>query len=174
MEQRDVQAIVNLMTMSVEGLDKSRVSIADTSGKVLFQPNEEDSLQVSASQLEHQRLTQQNLERRIEELLMPLVGPGKVIAKVNADLDYSQRTIRKELFDPDRTVLRSETRSETSTQGRTNLNPGCRKITSGATAWKPAAPPRNPAARKPLQQLLRSTRKNKISWPSWADSPASP
>ena len=124
MDQRDVQAIVNLVTMSVEGLDKSRVSIADTSGKVLFQPNEEDAMQISTNQLEHQQLTQQNLERRIEELLMPLVGPGKVIAKVNADLDYSQRTIRKELFDPEKTVLRSETRSETSTQGRTNLESG--------------------------------------------------
>ncbi len=124
MDQKDVMAIVNLMTMSVEGLDKSRVSIADTAGKVLFQPNEENAIQLSSTQLEHRTLTQQNLERRIEELLMPIVGTGKVIAKVNADLDFSQKTIRKELYDPEKTVLRSEIRSETSTQGRTNLESG--------------------------------------------------
>ncbi len=124
MDQKDVLAVVNLLTMSVEGLDKSRVSIADTTGKVLYQPNEEGALQMSSTQLEHKNLTQAGLERRIEELLMPIVGAGKVLARVNAELDYSQRTIRRELYDPEKTVVRSERRSEESRQGRANLDAG--------------------------------------------------
>ncbi len=124
MDQKDVLAIVNLLTMSVEGLDKSRVSIADTSGKVLYQPNEEGALQMSSTQLEHKNMTQAGLERRIEEMLMPIVGAGKVLARVNADLDFSQRTIRRELYDPEKTVVRSERRSEESRQGRANLDAG--------------------------------------------------
>ncbi len=124
MDQKDVLAVVNLLTMSVEGLDKSRVSIADTTGKVLYQPNEEGALQMSSTQLEHKNLTQSSLERRIEELLMPLVGAGKVLARVNAELDFSQRTIRRELYDPEKTVVRSERRSEESRQGRANLDAG--------------------------------------------------
>ena len=125
MEPKDVQAIVNLVTMSVEGLDKSRVSIADSSGKVLFQPEEESSLNgLTQTQLDHKLMLQSNLERRIEEMLMPVVGPGRVIAKVNADLDFSQKTIRKELYDPEKTVVRSEQRSEASTQGRAAIEGG--------------------------------------------------
>ena len=124
MDQRDVMAVVNLLTMAVENLDKSRVSIADTSGKVLYQPNEEGALQMSSTQLEHTNMTQANLERRIENLLMPMVGLGKVKATVNADLDFSQRTIRKELFNPESAVVRSEKRTEESRQGGANLETG--------------------------------------------------
>lgn len=125
MEARDVQAIVNLVTMAVEGLDKGKVSVADTSGKVLYQPEEEGSLNgMTRTQFEHKLVTQQNLERRIEELLMPVVGAGRIIARVNADLDFSQRTIRREMYDPEKTVVRSEMRTETSTQGRANVEGG--------------------------------------------------
>lgn len=124
MDQRDVMAIVNLLTMSVEGLDKTRVSIADTSGKVLFQPEEEGAMQLSGSQVEMTNMTQARLERRIEDLLTPMVGAGKVKATVNADLDFSQRTIRREIFDPNSPVVRSERRSEESRQGSANLDSG--------------------------------------------------
>ncbi|MDL2216991.1 flagellar M-ring protein FliF, partial [Desulfovibrio sp. OttesenSCG-928-M14] len=69
-------------------------------------------------------MTQHNLERRIEEMLMPVVGAGRVRAMVNADLDFSQKTIRRELYDPEKTVVRSEMRSETSTQGRASIEGG--------------------------------------------------
>lgn len=125
MDNKDVQAIVNLVTMAIEGLSRDRVSITDTSGKTLFQPEEPGSLQgLTTTQFEHRLLTQQNLERRIEELLTPVIGPGRVIAKVNADMDFSQRTIRKEMFDPDVTVVRSESRMEEQTEGRANLESG--------------------------------------------------
>lgn len=125
MDSKDVMAIVNLVTMSIEGLAKERVSITDTSGKTLYQPEEEGSLWgMTSAQFEHRMITQQNLERRIEELLIPVIGPGRVIAKVNADMDFSQKTIRKEMYDPDVTVVRSESRMEEQTQGTANLESG--------------------------------------------------
>ena len=124
-EPRDMEALVNLVTMSVEGLDRTRVSVTDNSGKVLFQPEVEGSISgLTQTQFDHKTRTQQNLERRIEELLMPVIGAGKVIARVNADLDFSQRTIRREMFDPDKTVVRSENRNEESTQGRATIGGG--------------------------------------------------
>ncbi len=124
MDQRDVMAIVNLLTMSVEGLDKSRISVADTAGKVLYQPNEDGVMQLSGTQVEMTNAAQTRFERRIEDLLTPMVGMGKVKATVNAELDFSQRTIRKEVFDPDSAVLRSEERTEESRQGSANLDSG--------------------------------------------------
>ena len=125
LEPKDMDALVNLVTMAVEGLDKTRVSIADTNGKVLYQPDEEGSINgLTRTQFDHKILTQQNLERRIEEMLMPVVGAGRVRAMVNADLDFSQKTIRRELYDPEKTVVRSEMRSETSTQGRASIEGG--------------------------------------------------
>lgn len=125
LEPKDMEALVNLVTMAVEGLDRSRVSIADSNGKVLFQPDDEASLNgMTRNQFDHKQLTEQTLQRRIEEMLMPVVGAGKVIAKVNADLDFSQQTIRMEMYDPEKTVVRSEVRSEQSTQGRASIEGG--------------------------------------------------
>ncbi|MCL1916270.1 MAG: flagellar M-ring protein FliF [Desulfovibrionaceae bacterium] len=124
-DNKEVLAIVNLITMAVEGLAKDRVSVTDSSGKTLFQPEEEGSLLgMTNAQIEQRLFFQQNLERRIEDLLLPIVGPGRVIAKVNVSMDYSRKTIHKELFDPEMTVVRSESRSEEQTQGQANLEAG--------------------------------------------------
>lgn len=123
-DQKEINAILNMMIMAVEGLDKQHVSITDNGGKVLYQPEEDSLAGTNVTQMEHRIQMQRNLERRIEELLQPLFGSGKVIAKVNADMDYSQRTIRREIFDPEKTAVRSEQRSEESQQGRANLEAG--------------------------------------------------
>ena len=62
--------------------------------------------------------------KKLEELLQPIFGPGRVIAKVNADMDFSQKTIGREIYDPEKTVVRSEQRSEESQQGQANLEAG--------------------------------------------------
>ena len=54
---------------------------------------------------------------RLEQILTPILGPGRSLAKVNAELDFSQRTTRKEMYDPNATVVRSEQKSEESTSG---------------------------------------------------------
>ncbi|MBQ3059962.1 MAG: flagellar M-ring protein FliF [Desulfovibrio sp.] len=123
-DQKEINAILNMMVMAVEGLDKDHVSITDNGGKVLYQPEENSLVGISSTQMEHRLSVQRNLERRIEEMLQPLFGQGRVIAKVNADMDFSQRTIRREIFDPEKTAVRSEQRSEESQQGRANLEAG--------------------------------------------------
>ncbi len=124
MDPKEVAGVVNMLVMSIEGLDKSRVSITDSTGKSLYFPEEDSLTGMSNAQREHKMRVEQGLERRIDELLTPVMGPGKVIAKVNADLDYSQRTIRREIYDPDKTVVRSEQRSEETNSGRANLEAG--------------------------------------------------
>ncbi len=123
-DQKEINAILNMIVMAVEGLDKNRVSITDNGGKVLYEPEADTLAGISSTQMEHRLQVQRNLERRIEEMLQPIFGPGRVIAKVNADMDFSQRTIRREIYDPEKTVVRSEQRSEESQQGRANLEAG--------------------------------------------------
>ncbi|MBC17248.1 MAG: flagellar M-ring protein FliF [Desulfovibrio sp.] len=121
----EVQGIVNLVAMAVEGLDPKNITVTDMKGRPLYTP-EDDSmgLALSNTQLEYKAEIERKMQRRIMELLGPVVGPEKVIARVNSDLDFSQKTIRKEVFDPDGSVVRSETRSEETTAGAANLAGG--------------------------------------------------
>lgn len=122
-ETKDIMGIVNLVTMSVEGLEKDKISVTDaTTGKILYEPDLEGSITgLTQTQLDHKLLVQRNIEKRINDLLTPIMGSGHFIAKVNADLDFSQKTIRREVFDPEQTVVRSEQRSEESTNGTGNV-----------------------------------------------------
>ncbi len=125
LNQKQIEAIVNLVALSVEGLDKSQITVADVAGKLLYQPDADDSLQgLTLGQLEYRTALQRNIEQRIEQLLTPVVGMGKVIAKVNADVDFSQKTISKEIYDPSSAVVRSEQRTEEQTRGRANIEGG--------------------------------------------------
>jgi flagellar M-ring protein FliF len=122
---QQVQAIVNLVSTSVEGMSPEHITLADSRGKVLYEPKSDtDMAGMSATQLEYQASMQRGLEQRIEQLLVPIVGPGRVIARVNADLDFNRTTIRKEIFDPKSAVVRSEVKSEEENKGSANVDGG--------------------------------------------------
>lgn len=125
LDGRQVQSVVNLVTSAVEGLTAEHITVSDTSGRVLYQPRATDTLEgLTSTQLEYKLQLEQTLERRIDQMLAPLFGHGQVIAKVNTELDFSRRTIRKELYDPDSAVVRSEQKSDESNLGQSNLEAG--------------------------------------------------
>ncbi len=123
-DAKEIQSIVNMMLMSVEGLNKAHLSITDSRGAVLFRPETDSLTGISSTQMEHKLRVQRDLERRIDEMLSPVFGPGRVISKVNVDMDFSQKTIRREIYDPEQTAVRSEQRSEETQKGQANLEAG--------------------------------------------------
>jgi flagellar M-ring protein FliF len=124
MNEEQVQSIVNLVTSGVEGLEKDNVTISDTRGQVLYEPREDSLAGLSNSQLEYQRNVEKSLERRVQDILRPIVGVDGVIAKVNADLDFSKKQVHKVLYDPDSAVVRSEQTSDETTRGTANAESG--------------------------------------------------
>lgn len=122
LKPEEVTGIVNLVSMAVEDLSPDRITVADTKGDIIYSPKESEAL--STTQLEQKMSVERALELRIEQMLSPLYGPGRVIAKVNADLDFSRTTTHKEEYDPESAVVRSEQRSEESQQGAANLGAG--------------------------------------------------
>jgi len=125
LENKQVQSIVNLVSSSVEGLNADHVTVSDTTGRLLYEPTASDTFEgMTSTQLEYKLQMEQNLERRIAQMLAPLYGHGKVVAKVNTELDFSKRTIAKETYDPDSAVVRSEQKSDETSVGQSNLEAG--------------------------------------------------
>ena len=92
-----------------------------TAGRVLYFSEEYVVPGLSKIQLDYISRVQQNLERRIEEMLTPVIGAGRIIAKVNVDIDFSQKTIRRVRYDPKNSVVRSEQSSNETQKGKANL-----------------------------------------------------
>mgnify|MGYP000723825607 CR=1 FL=1 len=113
LDRAQIQGITHLVAAGIEGLDPSNVSIVDTEGRVLASPREDSASAVPGTLLEHQETLEKKTEDRIQMFLERVVGPGKVIAKVQAALDSSSSETTAETFNPDGRVPRSEqSRSE--------------------------------------------------------------
>ncbi len=124
LDSSQIQSIVNLVETGVEDMDRDRITISDTQGRVLYEPQKDILDGMTTTQLDYQQSLQEDLERRIEHMLTPFAGPGRIIAKVNADLDFDRRTIHQEHFDPDESVVRSEQRSMEESSGGTFMEEG--------------------------------------------------
>ena len=109
-----VAAIVHLVASSVPGLDARQVSVVDQQGQLLTtDPNSPAA--VGDDRLRMATRIENTYAQRIEELLTPLVGPGRVRAQVYADLDFSKSEKATETYGHDHPALRSE---QTSSERR--------------------------------------------------------
>ena len=119
LQNSQLRGIVHLVTCSVQGLQPHNVHVVDTSGKVLYTPREEGMTAGGGdgTLLEMQGQIEKRLENKIKEILGPIVGMQKVVARVNVDLDPRLVEQTEEQFDPDRIAVRSEQRSSEKSSG---------------------------------------------------------
>lgn len=116
LEQEQIRAIVNLVASSIPELDASRVTVVDQQGHLLSAPQADTELAVRERQLELTRRLEEEYVQRIEALLTPLVGAGRVRAQVVAQVDTSIKEEAREQYAPDSQVVRSEQISETTSR----------------------------------------------------------
>jgi len=109
-----VAAIVHLVAASVPNLEARQVSVIDQQGQLLTTDPESPGA-VGDNRLRIATRIENTYAQRIEELLTPLVGPGRVHAQVHADLDFSRTEKATETFGHDHPALRSE---QTSSEQR--------------------------------------------------------
>ena len=104
-----IKGIANLVAGSVERLTPENVTILDTHGNMLNQKPASDDLNgVDLTRLEYQRSIEGSYSKRIETMIGEILGPGKAVARVTADVDFSKYEKEEEAYDPSGKVTRSE------------------------------------------------------------------
>jgi flagellar M-ring protein FliF len=112
LSQEQVQAIVNLIASSVPNLEAGQVTVVDQQGRLLSAPQGTDDLALRDGHFELVRQIEDDYVQRIEGLLTPLVGPGRVRAQVVAQLDTAVTEEAREQYQPGSQIVRSEQLSE--------------------------------------------------------------
>ena len=110
-------AIVAMMANSVEGLEPDQVTVMDTSGRVFSSQFSASDADI-ASQYEYRQRLQADLAAKAEMMLDRLLGPGRSVVRVAADVDFTQTERIQTTYDPDAKVKRMErirTTSRTAT-----------------------------------------------------------
>lgn len=103
-----VEAIVHLVASAVEDLTPELVTVVDSQGKVLSKGMGEDGSDAPFNkQLEYKLSYEKNMAGRVQTMLEEIVGPGKAIVRVTADMDFAQVDVNEEIYDPDAQVIRS-------------------------------------------------------------------
>jgi flagellar M-ring protein FliF len=105
---RQVQAVRHLVAAAVPGLDPERITLVDDGGTLLARGGDPGDGGLLPSQAEEHRVAlETRLKRMVEDLLERSLGPGRVRAEINADIDFDRVTTTEETFDPEGQVVRS-------------------------------------------------------------------
>jgi len=150
LDDSQVQGIVHLVSTSVPYLELSRVSVVDQWGRLISKDQDASALGQSTRQFEFTRQYEQTYVDRIESLLAPIVGRGKVQAKVNLSLDFTQNQRQDEIYSGNPNKLRSEQIQDQSSNSET-LNGGIpgaltNQPPAGGTVGSAASAPGDAAA----------------------------
>ncbi|MBW1676978.1 MAG: flagellar M-ring protein FliF, partial [Deltaproteobacteria bacterium] len=107
-----VAGIVHIVASAVEGLTPEQVTVVDTTGRVLFKgPDQKDQTALlSSNKLDYQRQIEGKIAGRVQTMMEDIVGKGKAIVRVSAEVDFDQIDFSEEKYDPDSTVVRSKQR----------------------------------------------------------------
>lgn len=147
MDQQQVSAIVHLVASSVPDLPPKNVTVVDQSGNLLSDTSKAASANtLDPNQLKYVQELQQNIARRIESIITPIVGQNNVRAEATADIDFSHTEQAAETFKPNQapnaTSIRSQQTSESQNGGNAGPGgvPGALSNQPPGTATAPIAP----------------------------------
>lgn len=112
-EQGMVEGIASLVAGSVEGMEKSNVTVLDNGGRLLSSDDSEfDTAGLTTRQLAIQREVEGYLESKAYQLVEPVLGAGNLTVRVAAALNFDQVGRTVETFDLDQQTTVREDRSE--------------------------------------------------------------
>jgi flagellar M-ring protein FliF len=148
-----VAAIVHLVASSVPDLGANDVTVVDQAGTLLSSPDDNSESAISNRQLEYTHKLEESYQRRIVELLEPLVGAGRVRATVTADVDFTVQEETRENYDPQKTAVRSEQTSNEMRKGGDGAEgiPGALSNQPPGTSGAPVIPGATPTPGSPAQ-----------------------
>lgn len=108
LQEGQVSSIVHLVAASIPNLTPEKVTVVDQEGTLLTRQFGDRTMALTSSQFEYARRLEETYVRRIEDLIEPIVGPGRVRAQVAADIDFTRSEQTRESYNPEAAALRSE------------------------------------------------------------------
>ena len=135
LDKDQVNSIAYLVSSSVAYLDVSNVTVVDQWGNLLSSSGTDKRLEASQKHFEYKNEIETMYVDRIESMLAPIFGYGRVKVQVNAEMDFTRIESTQELFDSDQIKVRSE---QITDQQQTGLA-GAVGIPGALTNQPPAA-----------------------------------
>jgi len=114
LDRNQVVAIQRMVSSSVEGLASDKVVVLDNFGTLLSGENGDDVAGLSNTQLEIKQKVESYLAGKAQSSLEEVMGYGRALVRVNADLDFEKVERTRNIVDPEASAVLSEVRSQES------------------------------------------------------------
>lgn len=112
----NIAAITHLVAGSVEGMKADNVTIVDSGGKLLSGGGDSQVAPGANTYMDYKERVEQQLNRKVQDMLERVLGPGKSTVQVSATLDMTsidtQRTMYDEAKVPRKEVVSSTKKLE--------------------------------------------------------------
>ncbi|ABE54610.1 flagellar M-ring protein FliF [Shewanella denitrificans OS217] len=115
--QEEIDAIVDIVASAVQGLEPERVTVTDSNGRLLNSGSQDGASARARRELELVQNQEAEYRKKIESILMPILGPENFTSEVDVTMDFTAIEQTAKRFAPDLPALRSEMTIETNTNG---------------------------------------------------------
>jgi len=150
LDQQQVSAIVHLVASSVPELSAADVTVVDQNGNLLSDSSKKNGANnLDPSQLKYVDDLQQNIVKRVESIIAPIVGSKNVHAEASAEVDFSVQEQAAELYKPNQTPDAAAIRSMQSNESKTTDGSASTGGVPGALSNQPPSPATAPLVTNP-------------------------
>jgi flagellar M-ring protein FliF len=143
LDAQQVSAIVHLVASSVPELSPKSVTIVDQNGNLLSDTSKQLANGLDPTQLKYVQDLQQDIVKRVESIISPIVGNGNVRAEATADVDFSRSEQAAETYKPNQTADTAAVRSKQSSESLNGSSSSTAGI-PGALTNQPPTPANAP------------------------------
>lgn len=153
LDRSQIAGIVHLVSSSVPELQPKAVSVLDQTGALISQAPSDSATGLDGQQLQYKQQVEAGYNKRIFDLLEPVVGRDNLRSSVTADVDFSQTEATAEEYRPNQGPnAQAAVRSSQSNES-TNGNAAPPTGVPGAATNQPPVPATAPinGASAPLQ-----------------------
>ena len=138
-DRAQLAGIVHLVSSSVPELTPKNVSVVDQNGALLSNQTDSDA-RLDPKQLLYIQSVEASVQKRINDILEPMVGRPNFRAQVNADVDFAETESTDERFKPNGNPQEAAVRSTQSSESASTANSGGPIGIPGALTNQPPAP----------------------------------
>jgi len=150
LDRSQLAGIVHLVSSSVPELSPKAVSVVDGNGTLLTEQEGSSQQGLDALQLQYRQQVETSLQKRVMDLLEPVMGREHLRATVTADIDFSESMLVSEEFKPNNgdspAAVKSLQTLESNQAGSTTPSG-----VPGAQSNQPPTPPTVPVTGSPQQ-----------------------
>lgn len=108
LSQQQIAGIVQLVSSSVEGLKHNNVTITDSEGNLLTFKESSSMISKNNEQLDLRKGIEEYYVAKATEIVSKVLGSGRAVVKVSADMEYKDIDEKHLVYDPDKKVPRSQ------------------------------------------------------------------